>query len=56
MHDLIQQMGHVTLAVPDPARSAADLVDIVGLKITAQDKDSVLLSSNRRRYEVVLRK
>ena len=54
MDALIQQMGHVTLGVPDPARSAADIADIVGLRITGRDGDAVMLSSNHRRYELVL--
>jgi catechol 2,3-dioxygenase len=56
MTQLVQQMGHVTLQVPDPMASARDLVDLVGVKITHQSADEVMLSSNTRRYEVIYRK
>ena len=56
MDALIRQMGHVTLAVPEPGASAADLVEMTGLRVTGQSGSEVMLSSNRRRYEIVLRK
>jgi catechol 2,3-dioxygenase len=53
MSHLIRQMGQLTLATPDPAASAADLSEIVGLKITAQTADAVFMSCNERRFELV---
>ena len=52
MTHLIRQMGHVVIATADPEGSAADLVDIVGLKVTERRKDRVFLSSNQRHHEV----
>lgn len=52
---LIQQMGHVAFAVPDPEASARDLRDIVGLTVASRTPDAVFLSSNTRAYEVSYR-
>ncbi|WGF89991.1 VOC family protein [Marinivivus vitaminiproducens] len=54
MTHLIRQMGHVAIATPDPAGSAADLADIVGLKVTDRRDDRIFLSSNQRHHEVTL--
>lgn len=51
---LIRQMGHVAIATPNPDDSAADLVDVVGLKVTERQKDRIFLSSNQRHHEVTL--
>ena len=56
MANLIQQMGHVALAVPDPEKSARDLQEIVGLDICARRDGAVFLSSNTRQYEVAYSK
>ena len=53
MH-LIRQMGHIAMATPDPEGSAADLVDLVGLKITERRGGTVFLSSNERHHELML--
>ena len=53
---LIRQMGHVAFAVPDPELSAQDLVDLVGLKVTGRDADTVYLSSNTRVNEISYRR
>ncbi len=53
MSHLIRQMGQLTLAVPDPDASAADLSSIVGLKVTNRTADAVFMSCNERRYELV---
>ena len=49
---LVRQMGHLTLAVPDPAASARDLCEIVGLRVTRSYGDTVFVSSNARAYEM----
>jgi catechol 2,3-dioxygenase len=56
MSYLIRQMGHVTLGVPDPLASAADLRDLTGLQVTRPGDDEVRLSSNARSYEMVLQR
>lgn len=56
MAHLIRQMGHVLMATPALEESAADLSDIVGLRTTHQDADTIYMSSNERRYEVVYRR
>jgi len=55
MAQLIRQMGHVALTVPDPEVSAQDLVEITGLKITGRSDGRVYLSSNQRHHEVSYR-
>lgn len=52
MSYLIRQMGHVVMSVPDPTAAAQDLCDVVGLRVTEVDGDSVYLSSNNRHHEV----
>ncbi|WP_234893317.1 hypothetical protein [Agrobacterium vitis] len=49
---LIRQMGHVVISSPDPVGAAKDLCDVVGLRITEQEDDTVYLSSNDRHHEV----
>lgn len=49
---LIRQMGHVVLSTPDPDGAAQNLADVVGLRITDRDGDTVYLSSNDRHHEV----
>jgi catechol 2,3-dioxygenase len=49
---LIRQLGHIVFSTPDINRSADDLVDLVGLKVTERRSDRIYLSSNSRRYEV----
>jgi catechol 2,3-dioxygenase-like lactoylglutathione lyase family enzyme len=53
---LIRQMGHVTFGTPDPERSAVDLVDLVGLRVSGWRDGTALLTSNERLYEVAFRK
>lgn len=52
MSYLIRQMGHVVISSPDPEAAAQHLSDVVGLRITERDGDSVYLSSNNRHHEV----
>ncbi|PCH98151.1 MAG: oxidoreductase [Rhodobacteraceae bacterium] len=52
MSYLIKQMGHVIISSPDPEGAAQDLADVVGLRITGRDGDTVYLSSNDRHHEV----
>ncbi len=52
MSYLIRQMGHVVMSVPEPMAAAQDLCDVVGLRITEVDGDSVYLSSNNRHHEI----
>jgi catechol 2,3-dioxygenase len=49
---LIRQLGHIVFSTPDINRSADDLVDLVGLKVTERRSDRIYVSSNSRRYEV----
>lgn len=49
---LIRQMGHVVISSPDPLGAAKDICDVVGLRITEQDGDTVYLSSNDRHHEL----
>ena len=51
MH-LIQQMGHVALAVPNPEASARDLCEMVGLRVTARTAAGLFLSCNTRHREI----
>jgi len=48
-------MGHVTFATPDPERSALDLVELVGLRVSGRRDGTVFLTSNERLYEVAFR-
>ncbi|MGX1100217.1 VOC family protein [Amorphus sp. MBR-141] len=50
---LVKQIGYVHLGVPDPAENAADLTDIVGLRVTGTDDGTVYMSSNTRQFEMV---
>ncbi len=52
MSYLIRQMGHIVMSVEDPKAAAEDLCDVVGLRITEEDGDTVYLSSNDRHHEV----
>lgn len=52
MAHLIRQMGYVVIAAPDPERSARDLADITGVRITHSDADASYVSSNGRFCEV----
>lgn len=52
MSYLIRQMGHVIISSPDPKAAAQNLSDVVGLRITEEDGDTVYLSSNNRHHEV----
>lgn len=49
---MIRQMGHVAFYSPDPENAAQDLVEIVGMRITERDGDTVYLSSNDRHHEI----
>ncbi|MCF1495726.1 oxidoreductase [Agrobacterium vitis] len=49
---LIRQMGHVVISSPDPLGAAKDLCEVVGLRITEVDGDTVYLTSNDRHHEV----
>ncbi|MFH1794177.1 MAG: VOC family protein [Pseudomonadota bacterium] len=49
---MIRQMGHVAFNSPDPESAAQDLVEIVGMRITERDGDTIYLSSNRRHHEI----
>ncbi|WP_245329317.1 VOC family protein [Bradyrhizobium centrolobii] len=48
-------MGHVTFGTPDPERSAQDLVDLVGLRVSGRHDRTVFLTSNERLYEIAFR-
>lgn len=52
MSNLIRQMGHVVISSSDPEAAAQNLCDVVGLRITERDGDTVYLSSNERHHEV----
>jgi catechol 2,3-dioxygenase len=53
---LIRQMGYLVMQTPDPEGSASDLVDIVGVRITARQTGLVMTSSNERMCEIAYRK
>lgn len=52
MTHLVRQMGHVVFSTPDPAASAQDLVELVGLRVTEAQGDRIFLTSNQRHHEV----
>ncbi|MEM9105348.1 MAG: VOC family protein [Pseudomonadota bacterium] len=52
MSYLIRQMGHVVISSPDPEGAAKNLSDVMGVRITGRDGDTVYLSSNDRHHEV----
>jgi catechol 2,3-dioxygenase-like lactoylglutathione lyase family enzyme len=56
MTHLIRQMGYVVIGVPDPERSARDLADITGVRVTHSDADASYVSSNARFCEVAYRR
>jgi hypothetical protein len=41
MHSLIAQMGYIVIATPDLEAAAADLVDILGLRISGRLDDRI---------------
>lgn len=41
---LIRQMGHVVVSTPDPVAAAQDLAEVVGLRITEQDRAMPFIS------------
>ncbi|QCI63396.1 VOC family protein [Phreatobacter stygius] len=53
---LVTCLGHVTLDVIDLDAAIADATDIVGLRLVERTQDHALLTSNRRRAELVLRR
>lgn len=52
MSYMVRQMGHVAFHSPDPDGAAQDLVEIVGMRVTERDGDTVYLSSNNRHHEI----
>lgn len=52
MTHLINQMGHVVLETPDLTASVHEAVNLLGLRITAQDENRAILTSNTRRGEL----
>ncbi len=52
MTHLIRQIGCLTLVTPAPDASAADLSEIVGLKVTRRTDSAVLMSCNERSVEL----
>lgn len=52
MTHLIRQMGHIAFSTPDPDNSAADLVDLVGLRVSERSDGEIFLTSNQRHHEV----
>jgi catechol-2,3-dioxygenase len=52
MTHLIRQIGCLTLVTPDLDGSAADLSEIVGLKVTGRTDRAVLMSCNERSVEL----
>ncbi len=51
---LVFRLGYVALNVTDPERCAEDTANIVGARVSARDGDTVMLTSNRRRAEMIL--
>lgn len=54
MSFLVQKLGYVSLGVKDLDRAAEDVVKISGARVTERSDQRVLISSNRRRAELVL--
>ena len=52
MTHLIRQMGYVAIVAPDPERSARDLADITGVRVSQSDAQATYVSSNARFCEV----
>jgi hypothetical protein len=56
MTHLVRQMSHVTFVPPDPERSAQDLVDLIGLRVSGRRDGTAFLTSNERLYEIAFRR
>ncbi|OAF19174.1 VOC family protein [Bradyrhizobium neotropicale] len=54
MSFLVQKLGYVSLGVKDLARAVEDSVRIAGVRVTEKSGKRALLTSNRRRAELVL--
>ncbi|KVP93997.1 hypothetical protein WJ96_12570 [Burkholderia ubonensis] len=52
MTHLINQMGHVMLETPDLHASVHEAVNLLGLRVTMQDEEKAILTSNTRRGEL----
>ncbi|MBK4216829.1 hypothetical protein JJJ17_12900 [Paracoccus caeni] len=51
---LVFRLGYVALNVTDPQRTAEDTCNIAGTRISGQDGGRIMLTSNRRRAEMIL--
>jgi hypothetical protein len=56
MTHLVRQMSHVTFVPPDPERSAQDLVDLIGPRVSGRRDGTAFLTSNERLYEIAFRR
>lgn len=56
MKPLIQRLGYVALDTTDPAALVRDTVNIVGARVVGEEGGAVILSSNERHAELVIRK
>jgi hypothetical protein len=52
----VQRLGYVAVNAIDPDKLVHDVVDIVGARIVERDEQSIMLSSNRRHVEYIIRK
>lgn len=55
MRPLVQRMGHVTLGAVDVEAAASDASSMLGLRVADSSSAQVLLSSNQRAAEMILK-
>ncbi len=56
MKPLVQRLSYVALDTTDPAALVRDTVNIVGARVVGEEGGAILLSSNERHAELVIRK
>ena len=52
----VHKIAHASYEMPDPAQQTEYYTDILGLTLTARDKDAVYLANTVDHHSVVLRK
>jgi catechol 2,3-dioxygenase len=56
MRPLVQRLGYIAVNAIDPERLADDTVNIIGARIVHRDDETVMLSSNQRHAEYIIRR
>lgn len=56
MRPLVQRLGYMTALAVDPERVAEDTANNVGARVVGRDGDDILMSSNQRHAEYIIRK